>query len=142
VLRIRGGRRFWRRDEGATVVEFALVAPLLFLIVFGIIDFSRAYARLNTMNAAMREGARYGAALARPDTSLGLIKAEVARYSSVWGLTLDTSSSVMSATFDGYQVQVSVNDYPIPLITPLKFISLDSLRVTRTVGFRWERAAP
>jgi hypothetical protein len=36
-------RRLIRDEGGAAVVEFALVMPILALIVFGIIDFGRAF---------------------------------------------------------------------------------------------------
>lgn len=60
------GRRFGkgmrRRDgeRGASAVEFALIASLLFLIVFGIIQFGLAYNRVQGLQAATREGARIG----------------------------------------------------------------------------------
>ncbi len=40
------------------MVEFAILAPLLFLLVFGIIEFGRAYNAQNTLTHAAREGAR------------------------------------------------------------------------------------
>lgn len=46
------------RDRGAAAVELALVLPLLLLLVFGIIDFSRAYNARITMSEAAAEGAR------------------------------------------------------------------------------------
>ena len=46
------------RDRGAAAVEFALVVPLLLLLVFGIIDFSRAYNTRVTLTEAAAEGAR------------------------------------------------------------------------------------
>jgi Flp pilus assembly protein TadG len=50
--------RHLRRDRGAAAVEFALILPVLLLIIFGIIDFGRMLnAQLNTSQAA-REGAR------------------------------------------------------------------------------------
>jgi Flp pilus assembly protein TadG len=54
----RGGRL--RREEGAgALVEFALVLPILLLVVFGIIEFGFAwYVRQGIANAA-REGARW-----------------------------------------------------------------------------------
>lgn len=45
------------RDRGAAAVEFALVLPLLLLIVFGIIDFGRALNAQITLTEAAREGA-------------------------------------------------------------------------------------
>jgi Flp pilus assembly protein TadG len=53
------------RDRGAAAVEFALVLPLLLLIVFGIIDFGRALNAQITLTQAAREGARL-AALGQP----------------------------------------------------------------------------
>jgi Flp pilus assembly protein TadG len=41
-------------------VEFALVALVFFLVVFGIIDFSRFFQSWVTVQHAAREGARYG----------------------------------------------------------------------------------
>jgi Flp pilus assembly protein TadG len=48
-----------RRDErGASAVEFAIVAALLFLILFGIIEFGITFNRVQGLNSAGREGAR------------------------------------------------------------------------------------
>lgn len=41
-------------------MEFALIASLLFLIVFGIIQFGLAYNRVQGLQAGAREGARIG----------------------------------------------------------------------------------
>lgn len=51
-----------RHDErGSAAVEFALVLPLLLLLIFGIIDFGRALNVQITLSAAAREGARWAA---------------------------------------------------------------------------------
>ena len=49
------------RDRGATAVEFALLFPLLMLIVFGTIDFGRALNAQITLTQAAREGVRLDA---------------------------------------------------------------------------------
>ena len=49
------------RDRGAAAVEFALLLPLLLLLVFGIIDFGRALNAQITLTQAAREGARLDA---------------------------------------------------------------------------------
>jgi Flp pilus assembly protein TadG len=60
-IKSTAGRRAGRRREGGqTLLEFALVIGLLLLLVFGIIDFARAFFAFATMSNGVREGARYG----------------------------------------------------------------------------------
>jgi Flp pilus assembly protein TadG len=49
---------FIRGNRGQSVIEFAIVLPLLLLIVFGITEFSRAWMTVNILTQAAREGAR------------------------------------------------------------------------------------
>ena len=59
-------RPFWARMEigrsrderGAAAVEFALVLPILILLVFGIIEFGFVFNRWLTVTHAAREGVR------------------------------------------------------------------------------------
>jgi len=57
----RGKHGLLRRTEGATAVEFAIVLPILLLIVGGIMDIGHAYHELHVVNEAAREGARVAA---------------------------------------------------------------------------------
>ena len=50
--------RRWRSDEGAQLVEFALVLPLLLLIVLAIAEFGFIFQRYEVVTNAAREGAR------------------------------------------------------------------------------------
>jgi len=51
-------RRFGRDQKGQSVVEFALVVPILLLLVLGIMEFGRAYSANLALQNAVREGAR------------------------------------------------------------------------------------
>jgi Flp pilus assembly protein TadG len=47
-----------KRRRGATVVEFAIVAPILFLVVFGLIEFGRYMMLHQIAITSTREGCR------------------------------------------------------------------------------------
>lgn len=47
-----------RGQESQALIEFALISPLLLLLIFGIIDIGRAVFYLDTLDHAAREGAR------------------------------------------------------------------------------------
>jgi len=50
------------RDEaGAVAVEFALVLPVLILILFGVLEFGRVWSQVQVFQGAAREGARCAA---------------------------------------------------------------------------------
>lgn len=48
-----------RKEDGATLVEFAFVAPFLFLLLFAIVEFALLTASFTGVWTAAREGARY-----------------------------------------------------------------------------------
>lgn len=68
VRRLRAERA---RHKGAAVIEFALVLPVLLMILLGIIDFGLAIYTQSVITHASREGARAGVVLAlnRPSAS-------------------------------------------------------------------------
>lgn len=76
----RGLRRFRRlrpRSDrsGQAAVEFALIAPILLLLVFGLIDFARAWSAHHVIADAAREGARM---VVVNDAAVGVAEAEEA----------------------------------------------------------------
>lgn len=50
-----------RKDRGAQLVEFALLAPLLLLLLLGIIEFGWLFSQNNDVRHGAREGARAAA---------------------------------------------------------------------------------
>lgn len=49
----------FRREDGQSMVEFALILPIFLLILCGIIDFGWLFYNQLSLNNACREGARY-----------------------------------------------------------------------------------
>jgi Flp pilus assembly protein TadG len=71
-------------DQGAELIEFALVFPLLLLVLFGIMDLGFLFQRYEVLTNAAREGARVAIldGYTKPD-----IEARVKRYLTDAGLS-------------------------------------------------------
>src|SRR4030095_10504931 len=106
--------RFLKRTRGAAIIEFALVVPILFMVVWGIISFSRAYQRLNALSSSLREGARVGSTLdsiVSFASRRGQINSRINSFSLAFGYQVDTNRVTIDAT-NGVDVRVSVVNYP------------------------------
>jgi Flp pilus assembly protein TadG len=68
------GRR--RRSRGAVLVEFALVAPVLLILLFGIIEFGFAFVQWLDVRHGARETARLVAVNYKPTAAEGSIQAQ------------------------------------------------------------------
>src|SRR5688572_18681227 len=62
-------RRFARRNEGATMIEFALVFPVVLMITFGIMEVSLCMASLVTLEGGLKEASRYGITSQNPSAA-------------------------------------------------------------------------
>ncbi len=103
------------RDRGTAAVEFALVLPVLLLIVFGIIDFGRALNAQIELTGAAREGVRL-AALGYPDAA---IQARVAAAApELSGVTVTVAASCAPGAGPAANAQVDVS-YSFTFITPI-----------------------
>jgi TadE-like protein len=50
--------RQWASERGAEVIEFAIVLPVLLLVIFGLVDFGFLFQRYVVLTNAAMEGAR------------------------------------------------------------------------------------
>lgn len=102
----------WSKGErGSATVEFALVLPILMLLMFGIIEFGRVLSVQHLLNTAAREGARTAAL---PGADNATVIAKINEVLSGAGLSYDslqlTPSDVSSAgRNDPVTVRVQVN---------------------------------
>ncbi|TKJ20692.1 hypothetical protein A6V29_08340 [Blastococcus sp. CCUG 61487] len=77
-------------ERGAAAVEFALIAPVLLLLLLGIVEFSKAFHDQASLSAAAREGAR---AMALGNTPA---EARAAVRSAANGLSLTDAQITLS----------------------------------------------
>jgi Flp pilus assembly protein TadG len=104
------------RDRGSVAVEFALLLPVLLLLIFGVIDFGRAINAQITLTQAAREGARLA--------SLGYSTSAVTTraQTAATGLSPVPTVTVMSAcpTGAGTGVDAVVKvSYTFTFVTPV-----------------------
>ena len=87
----RHGRKRW----GAAAVEFAVVAPLFFLLVFGMVEFGRMVMIQQVITNASREGARKAVL---DGATASNVKDSVVTYMTNGGVTIATSNVTISPT--------------------------------------------
>ncbi|WP_010099243.1 TadE/TadG family type IV pilus assembly protein [Burkholderia ubonensis] len=80
------------KQKGATAVEFAVVLPILLLIIFGIAELSIGLYDKAVITNASREGARAGIVLKNPKLTATDIQNVVLNYTSTYLLTFGTKS--------------------------------------------------
>jgi hypothetical protein len=83
-------RAFGRGNSGATAVEFALVAPILFLLLFSIMEFGRAWWTKNSLQYAAERATRYAVVCAGACPGEGAIKTYAANQ--VYAQSVDSST--------------------------------------------------
>ena len=76
-----------KKQRGVALVEFALVLPILLMIIFGIIELGIALYDKAVITNASREGARYGIVLHSPKYSDGQISNVATQYTKNYLMT-------------------------------------------------------
>jgi Flp pilus assembly protein TadG len=105
-------------DRGAAAVEFALLLPVLLLVVFGIIDFGRALNAQITLTQAAREGARL-AAVGQP--AAAVVARTQAAATTLTGVTVAVTSCPAGAGLGSNAVVQA--SYQFSFITPIGAIA-------------------
>lgn len=111
----------YKSEKGQAMVEFALILPVLFLIIGGIIDFGWIFHHQSIANNACREGARYASIhSSNPDyndtKTINLVKS----YFSDFGENGNVSVSLEPNNV----ISVSVS-YNVDILTPFTPLIID-----------------
>ena len=131
--------RFFRDTRAAALVEFAIVASLLLVLVFGMVDYGRYFLVRTNLTNAVREGARYGAVLG--ETSPDTIAMRTYTRALISGTAAQQALGTFSVTFPGTltvdrRVRVTITNYPF---TPATFLVIKSAKnITVAAEFRRE----
>ncbi len=112
-----------KNKKGQALVEFALILPILFMIVFGIVEFGRVFNAYVIVSNASREGARQ-AAVGKGDSEVRTKVKDVASSLSIVDDDIGIDPAKGSREY-GDQVTVDVN-YNLPIIAPFVDVILDS----------------
>jgi Flp pilus assembly protein TadG len=109
-----------RRENGAAAVEFAIVASVLVMLVFGVIEFGLGFWQVQNLRAATREGARVAAVQgsatqvsdAMVNASSGSLPAGFTGFtlSPATGCTSDTIGQQVTVTIQNASLAPSVRD--------------------------------
>jgi Flp pilus assembly protein TadG len=129
-----------RRTRGQALAEFAIVAPVFFLLIFAILDFGRYVYYVQVLNNAAREGARYAIvhgsnsfqpAGPNPDDpavdsvvrnyAVGVTGASALTVSSVWGTPPNPPTNNRGSKVD---VSVSYAFHPLIPLIPIPPITI------------------
>ncbi len=106
-----------KRQRGQSLVEFALVLPLLVLILMGILDFGRAFYAYSVVANSAREGARVGVVAPTTDAE---IRAAVRRFTIGLEAIPDAKIAITPSgtRVSGETIRVRV-EYDFLAVTPL-----------------------
>ena len=108
----------WKRlqnQQGAALVEFAVVLPMLLLLLFGIIEFGRVLSVSHSVNSAAREGARVASL---PGSDNDSVLAAIQNDLALAGLAVD------SVEFDPIDISTASPDQPVTVRVIINYESV------------------
>ena len=133
----------WETQKGGAAVEFAIVLPILVLLVSGIIEFSLALYDKAVITNASREGARAGIVSQDPRVDDASIKGVVKRYCSNYLVTFGAHTAVtdgdISITRDASGVDLTVTVmYPYTFLVLPKLMTIGPINLAAATLMRME----
>ena len=146
-----------RRSSGQGLVEFALILPVLLLLILGIIEFGYAFTVYTGMFNAAREGARYG--VVNPSDVPGITSRVTSKISIGDAAAVDIRVSYdggpgTTVFTDTGRIQIGDRvlihlTYDLPTLTPViqpiirtLHIETQAARTITTLGAAWNPPGP
>jgi Flp pilus assembly protein TadG len=108
-----------KSEKGQSLVEFALVLPVLLLLLFGIVDFGRAFHAYLTIDHVGRDAARTASIGKIDDASIvTTAKNNIMSVSGINSVDVTVSPSKASRT-SGDEVTITIKNAKFTLLTPI-----------------------
>ena len=120
-------------EKGQNVVEFALVVPLLLLLVIGIAEFGRAWMTRNIMTGAAREAVRMYAV--KDDIAAADARADNVLSSGGLDLTKRTITPGNSGDAVSYTISY---DFPVVIAGFIPGLNSSTIQLVSTTTMRRE----
>jgi Flp pilus assembly protein TadG len=131
-------KRGLRGERGAVAVEFAIILPVLLLLVFGIVDFGHGWYMRHVLESSCREGARYATRYQTKTDGTGVRLLPSALTPTIQDYVLNTclksGDSYLLPTSAGTVVTPSGPGY---IVTDPKDLPMKDLTVTVTAKKYW-----
>lgn len=126
-------RNLLRQQRGQSLVEFALLLPILVIIVFSAVEFGRLWMTMNVLTGAAREGARV-ASVTAPNAAL--VQNAANSVLSAVNISGATVTVVGPDAANAVTVTVRIN-YSVLTGTIVPGLT-GSFQLTRSASMRWE----
>ncbi len=126
VISVAARRIHWapvqgrRKRRGASAVEFAVVAPVIFLLIFGMIEFGRLVMVQQILTNAAREGARRAIL---QDATAGAVIQTVRNYLTNCTINGNNPNLVISVTPAPEQAQATDETITVAVSLPYRDVS-------------------
>ena len=130
---IRRTNNLLKRQNGQSLVEFALLLPMLVVILFSAVEFGRLWMTMNVLTGAAREGARVAAVTAPNVALVQNAVSNVLAGANINGATI-TVAGPNAANSVTVTVQINYNVLTGAVVPGLS----QTLQLTRTASMRWE----
>ena len=98
-----------QRRRGAAATEFAIVLPIFFLLIVGILEFGRMIMVQQVLTNAAREGARLACIDGSTESGVQTAVSAFLANASVTGVTVTCSPSNLSSAAVGSQITVETS---------------------------------
>lgn len=149
MRRVNRSLRGRRTRRGQSLVEFALVLPILLILLLGILDFGRAIAAFNSVSNGARSGARVAIINQDLDAitdaveseAFGLRDVDVTFDANVEGIPDCPQSNVDCCPSIGCVIEVAVSTEYVPA-TPIFSQLVGSITVSSESQMPIERVNP